>query len=83
VREGKYNGIGGKIGKLGRGWVHWNKQIKNEGHDCDQGEKGIQWNRSQISVLTGQLHFVFLFCFTPAELYSGMENTAVTNCPNA
>jgi hypothetical protein len=42
-------------------------------------KRGMQWTRLQIRVLTGPR----LFFFTPAELYSELNNTAVTKWPNS
>jgi hypothetical protein len=43
-------------------------------------KRGIQWDRSQIRVSVGPLYFFF---FTPVELYSDLNNTAVTKCPDS
>jgi hypothetical protein len=39
-------------------------------------KRGIQWDRSQIRVSMGPL---YIFFFTPMELYSGLKNIAVMN----
>jgi len=40
-----------------------------------KGKRGIQWDRSQISVPKGPLDLLL----TPMELYFGLKNTAMTN----
>lgn len=42
--------------------------------------RGIQWDRSHISVLVGSLYFFFVF--TPVQLYSDLNNTTVSECTN-
>jgi hypothetical protein len=41
-----------------------------------RAKRGTQWDRSQISVSVGPLYSFF---FTPVELYSDLNNTAVKN----
>jgi hypothetical protein len=47
-------------------------------------KREIQWDRSQIRMLSGPIIF-FFFCFffsTTTQLYSDLNNLAVSECPN-
>jgi hypothetical protein len=52
-----------------------------KGMNAIREKRGIQWNRSQISVPTGPLYLFFII--TLAELYSVLKNIVVTECLNA
>jgi hypothetical protein len=61
------------------GWVLQKKKgLKLKGTTVIRMKRGMQWDRSQIRVLTGPIFF-----FTPAELYSELNNTAEAECPNS
>jgi hypothetical protein len=52
---------------------------KNDKDECD---KGKEMNPMEYVSTNGEKKSK-LFFFTPAELYSGLKNTAVMKCPNA
>jgi hypothetical protein len=63
----------------GRGRVHGKKGLKMIGTTTIRMKRGIQWDRSQIMGWVGPNFFFF----TLAELYSDLNNTAVSKYPNS
>jgi hypothetical protein len=55
------------------------KGLKMKGTIVIREERGIQWDRSQITVSARPLYSFFL---TPTELYSDMKNIVVLKCLN-
>jgi hypothetical protein len=60
-----------------KGWDRGKKCLKVKGTIAIIMKRGMQWDRLQIRVLTSPKFF-----FTLAELYSELNNTAVTKWPN-
>jgi hypothetical protein len=68
-----------EIRLLGRVWVHGKKGIRMIGITMIGIKRGIQWDRYKIRVWE-----VPILCyFTPTDLYSDLNNTAVSQFPKS